>query len=209
MIRSMNSKRMVETYLKPRGILDPRVLGAMAQIPRHHFVPEILHDRAYSDHPLPIGHDQTISQPYIVALMTQALGLQGHERVLEIGTGSGYQAAVLSKVAKQVFSVERIHALSLKARENLDKLDIVNVSIQCSNGVMGWSEYAPYDHIVVTAGMEDEPLFLMDQLKEGGTIIAPVGKDGETQVLYRFTKLKNKIEREFLCHCAFVPFIKS
>ncbi|MCB0272771.1 MAG: protein-L-isoaspartate(D-aspartate) O-methyltransferase [Bdellovibrionales bacterium] len=208
MIRSMNSKRMVEKYIAPRGIEDKRVLEAMKSIPRHHFVPEALFERAYSDHPLPIGHDQTISQPYIVALMTQALELQGSEKVLEIGTGSGYQAAILSLLVKQVFSVERIHALAVQARKNIEALDIHNVSIQCSNGETGWNEYAPFDCILVTAAMPDEPLAFMNQLRDQGVIVAPIEEDG-VQKLYRYTKSNQQYTREYLCHCAFVPFIKS
>ncbi|MCB1197735.1 MAG: protein-L-isoaspartate(D-aspartate) O-methyltransferase [Deltaproteobacteria bacterium] len=208
MIRSMNAKRMVEKYLRPRGITDERVLRVMSQIPRHHFVPIALHERAYSDHPLPIGQDQTISQPYIVALMTQALALQGTERVLEIGTGSGYQAAILSMLAKQVFSVERIHALSVQARKNIETLEIHNISTQCSNGQMGWKEYAPYDRIIVTAAMPDQPLYLLDQLREDGMIVAPIVEDGQ-QKLYRYIKRPDRCEREFLCQCEFVPFINA
>ncbi len=205
----MNAKRMVEVYLAPRGITDPRVLEAMKEIPRHIFVPEILRERAYSDHPLPIGHDQTISQPLVVAYMSQALELKGTETILEIGTGSGYQAAVLSKLAKRVFSVERVRALSIEARKRLDQLHIHNVSTRCSNGQTGWQEYSPFDHIMVTASMTQDPVFLMDQLKEGGTVVAPMNEGKPEQMLYRFIKHSDHIEKQALRSCAFVPFIHA
>lgn len=208
MIRSMNAKKMVQNYIAPRGISDEKVLQAMMNVPRHTFVPETLHERAYSDHPLPIGFDQTISQPYIVALMTQALNLQGHERVLELGTGSGYQAAILARIVKSVFSVERIHPLAVQARKNLEANGIFNVSVQCSNGDQGWKEYAPYDRIIVTATMEKEPLHLMDQLTQGGILVAPILEGGQ-EMLYRYTKTDAQIQKEFLCRCSFVPFVTS
>lgn len=153
---SVNSTRMIE-LLTSRGIKDHKVLKVMKETPRSLFVPETLHQRAYSDHPLPIGHDQTISQPYIVALMTQELELNGAEKVLEIGTGSGYQSAILSKLSQRVFSIERIQSLAIKARQILEGLDIHNVSIKCANGYYGWKEYAPFDRIMITAAIAQEP----------------------------------------------------
>ncbi|MFZ2447668.1 MAG: protein-L-isoaspartate(D-aspartate) O-methyltransferase [Syntrophobacteraceae bacterium] len=168
-------ERMVETQLAARGIHDPRVLEAMREVPRHLFVDEALRDQAYNDHPLPIGEQQTISQPYIVALMTEKLGLTGREKVLEIGTGSGYQAAVLAELADRVFSIERLPALAYRANQMLQKLGYKNVIIRVGDGSMGWPDDAPFDGIIVTAGTPKIPQPLVDQLTEGGRLIVPVG----------------------------------
>lgn len=167
--------RMVESQLMSRGIRDPRVLEAMRKVPRHLFVEEAMKDQAYGDYPLPIGEKQTISQPYIVALMTEALELQGDERVLEIGTGSGYQAAVLAELADRVFSVERIPSLAHRANQVLQRLGYKNVIIRVTDGTLGWAEEAPYDGIVVTAGAPSIPQPLIDQLAMRGKLVIPVG----------------------------------
>jgi len=204
----MNAKKMVEKILIPRGIKDDRVLEVMSRIPRHAFVPETFQKQAYGDRALPIGEEQTISQPFIVALMTQALELEGTERILEIGTGSGYQAAILSQLAKQVFSVERIQRLALQARKRLETLDIFNVSIRYANGQTGWKEYAPFDRILVTAAMKEEPLSFLPQLKNGGIIVAPV-EEGTQQNIYRYARTEDKYTKRFISDCSFVPFITT
>ena len=202
----INTTKMIE-LLASKGIKDPRVLQVMKDIPRTLFVPETLHERAFSDHPLPIGHDQTISQPFIVALMTQELLLKGTEKVLEIGTGSGYQSAILSKLARSVFSIERIQSLAIKARKTLEELHIHNVSIKYANGSFGWKEYGPFDRIMVTAGMTQEPNMFFDQLAEGGILIAPVEDAQGQQWLCRYQKSNNKWNKSVLCACSFVPFV--
>lgn len=168
-------KRMVEAQLKARDIRDPRVLDAMMTVPRHLFVAEPQRENAYGDYPLPIGHDQTISQPYIVAFMTQALDVQPDHRVLEIGTGSGYQAAVLSKLAKIVYTIEIVTPLAERARETLSRLGYRNVDVRAGNGYNGWPEQAPFDRIMVTAAPDEVPKPLVDQLKVGGILAIPVG----------------------------------
>lgn len=167
--------RMVETQLSARGIHDPRVLEAMRTIPRHLFVDEALQDQSYNDHPLPIGEKQTISQPFIVALMTESLQLQGNEKVLEIGTGSGYQAAILAELAARVFSIERHPNLAYRANQILRKLGYKNVIIRVGDGSMGWPDDAPFDGILVTAGTPSIPQPLVDQLASGGRLVVPVG----------------------------------
>lgn len=202
----VNSTKMIE-LLSSRGIKDPRVLQVMKEIPRSHFVPETLHERAYSDHPLPIGYEQTISQPYIVALMTQELKLTGKEKVLEIGTGSGYQSAILSKLCRTVFSIERIQSLATKARQTLEAMDIHNVSVKTANGYYGWKEYAPFDRIIVTAAIAEEPKVFFDQVAEGGILIAPVQDATGNQYLCKYEKEKTQWTKTVLCACSFVPFI--
>jgi len=166
---------MVETQLAGRGISDSRVLEAMRRVPRHLFVEEALQEQAYSDFPLPIGEKQTISQPYIVALMTVTLGIEGHEKVLEIGTGSGYQAAILAELADRVFSIERFPGLAYRANQILQKLGYRNVIIRVADGSLGWPEEAPFDGIIVTAGTPRIPDPLIDQLAIGGRLVIPVG----------------------------------
>jgi protein-L-isoaspartate(D-aspartate) O-methyltransferase len=168
--------RMVETQLIARGIQDPRVLEAMRKVPRHLFVDEALQDQAYSDHPLPIGDKQTISQPYIVALMTESLQLKGHEKVLEIGTGSGYQAAVLAELAGRVFTVERYPNLAYRANQLFAKLGYRNVLVRVSDGTLGWPDETPFDAILVTAGTWRMPQPLVNQLAFGGRMVLPLGK---------------------------------
>ena len=173
---------MVTKQIIARGISDPRVLSAMRTVPRHLFVSEAMMDQAYGDFPLPISAGQTISQPYIVALMTEALQLTGSERVLEVGTGSGYQAAVLAELVKQVYSIEIIEPLGQRARDLLNKLDYDNIETRIGDGYYGWEEHAPFDAIVVTAAASHVPPPLIEQLKPGGRMVIPVG--GRFQVQY-------------------------
>ena len=201
--------KMVETQIKDRGISDARVLRAMETIPRHLFVDEGLIEQAYYDSPLPIEEHQTISQPYIVALMTQALELKGRERVLEIGTGSGYQTAILAFLADRVFSVERIASLATGARRILDKLNIYNVAIRVGDGSYGWREEAPFDAIITTAAAPDIPQYLVEQLTVGGRMVVPVG-GRDVQTLYKLTRsIENpeEIIQEDLGGCRFVSLI--
>jgi len=200
---------MVETQIKVRSIIDSRVLKAMETIPRHLFIDEGLIDQAYSDNPLPIGEKQTISQPYIVALMTQALELKGKERILEIGTGSGYQTAILAHLADRVFSIERIAALATRARKILDQLNYYNVAIRVGDGSYGWKEEAPFDAIITTAAAPKIPQYLIEQLVVGGRLIAPVGSR-DVQTLYKLTRLaedSSQIKKEDLGGCRFVSLI--
>ena len=199
-------QRMVESQIAARGIRDQRLLEAMKKVPRHLFVDEALWDRAYGDFPLPIGQGQTISQPYIVAKMTQELGLKGNENILEIGTGSGYQTAILAELASRVYSVERIPDLLPKAKKVLDQLGYHNVLIKLDDGTWGWREYAPYDAIIVTAGTPSIPEPLIEQLKDPGIMIVPVG-DEYSQILTRITKKDGSIETEYLEGVRFVKLI--
>ncbi|HOD29298.1 MAG TPA: protein-L-isoaspartate(D-aspartate) O-methyltransferase [Syntrophales bacterium] len=208
-IYTKQRKKMVETQLRSRGIRDERVLKAMETIPRHLFVDEALRDQAYFDHPLPIDAGQTISQPYIVALMTAALELRGRERVLEIGTGSGYQTAVLAALADQVFSIERVAPLASRARKILDALDDYNVAIRIGDGTYGWREESPFDAIIVTAGAPRVPRILVEQLAVGGRLVIPVG-DRHTQDLIRVVRQSEEagdIKQEDLGGCRFVSLI--
>ena len=201
--------KMVDTQIRSRGIKDARVLKAMETIPRHLFVEEALMDQAYNDNPLPIGERQTISQPYIVALMTEALELTGKEKVLEIGTGSGYQTALLSQLADRVCSIERIASLANRARKLLDYLHAYNVAIRVGDGTYGWKEESPFDAILVTAGAPKIPAVLVEQLTLGGRLIIPVG-DRHTQTLTKATRLSEKIgdvKKEDLGGCRFVDLI--
>ena len=197
-------KLMVSRQLVGRGISDRRVLEAFASIPRHLFVPAEYGSSAYKDSPLPIGFDQTISQPFIVAYMTQALALTGVERVLEVGTGSGYQAAILSMLAAEVHSVELIPALAERAKGVLDELAITNVFIHVSDGSLGWDASAPYDAILVTAAGPRVPKSLLNQLADGGRMILPVGEVGE-QVLELWHREGDSFTNETLLPVAFVP----
>jgi protein-L-isoaspartate(D-aspartate) O-methyltransferase len=173
--RSAERRRMVDEQLRARGIRDPRVLDAMLRVPRHQFVPESQRAGAYGDHPLPIGHDQTISQPYIVGFMTQALEIQPGDRVLEIGTGSGYQAAVLGELAKEVYTIEIVAPLADRARQTLAALGYRNIQVRTGNGYLGWPEQAPFDRIMVTAAPDQVPPALVEQLQIGGLMAIPVG----------------------------------
>jgi protein-L-isoaspartate(D-aspartate) O-methyltransferase len=198
--------RMVEEQVKGRGINDPRVISAMAEVPRHLFVPASLQSQAYRDIALPIGEGQTISQPYMVALMSAALELKGKERVLEIGTGSGYQTAILSKLAERVYSVERIRSLLERARKILDQLHCHNVLTRLFDGSLGWKEEAPFDAILVTAATDSPPPPLLQQLKEGGIMVVPIGS-AQTQKLIRIRRRIKSFIQEELGECQFVAMI--
>jgi protein-L-isoaspartate(D-aspartate) O-methyltransferase len=184
--RSAERRRMVEQQLRARDIRSPRVLEAMARVPRHLFVPEPVRAQAYGDYPLPIGYDQTISQPYIVGFMTQALEIERTHRVLEIGTGSGYQAAVLSELAQAVYTIEIVPPLADRARQTLDSLGYRNVTVRTGNGYRGWPEQAPFDRIIVTAAPDEIPPALVEQLTVGGLMAIPVGTiEQELRILRR------------------------
>jgi len=199
-------ERMVRNQLVPRGISDERVLAAMEKIHRHLFVEEALTGEAYNDHPLPIGEKQTISQPYIVALMTEALELTGKEKVLEIGTGSGYQTAILAELAHTVYTVERIGSLLEKSKKLLGDLGYTNIRFKVSDGTFGWEEFAPYDAIVVTAGAPRIPQPLLDQLSDGGRLVIPIG-NRYSQDLMRVKKAKNRFIEKNFGGCRFVDLI--
>jgi protein-L-isoaspartate(D-aspartate) O-methyltransferase len=204
---SIARRLMVERQIIARGVRDRLVLDAMTQVPRHLFVEEALRGQAYSDYPLPIGEKQTISQPYMVAFMTEALRLKGGEKVLEIGTGSGYQAAVVSQIASRVFSVERITDLARRARRVLDSIGCKNINIKLSDGTCGWQEESPFDAIIVTAGAPNVPPLYLDQLEIGGRLVIPVGSRG-SQVLKRITRTGlQEFSEENLLDCRFVPLI--
>ncbi|MCK5825963.1 MAG: protein-L-isoaspartate(D-aspartate) O-methyltransferase [Desulfuromusa sp.] len=200
-------RRMVEQQIVARGVSDQRVIEAMSAVPRHLFVEAGLQSHAYGDAALPIGEKQTISQPYMVAVMTAALELQGSERILEIGTGSGYQTAILSKLVKRVYSIERIAVLAGRARKILDQLQLSNVNIKIGDGTVGWENQAPFSGILVAAGSPDVPQKYLDQLDIGGRLVLPVG-DQKQQILVRITrKGKDHFEQEQMMGCRFVPLI--
>ena len=196
-------ERMVAEQIAARGVKDPLTLAAMRRVPRHLFVPEESRGQAYDDHPLPIGHGQTISQPYIVAFMTEALGLRGGETVLEVGTGSGYQAAVLSEIAARVYTIEIVEALAEESRRRLRTLHYANVEVRAGDGYLGWPEQAPFDAIVVTAAAPRVPETLKRQLKEGGRLIVPVGDDA--QELVAVVRHGNRYEERRVLPVRFVP----
>ncbi len=199
-------QKMVDTQLIPRGINDPGVLYAMGKVPRDRFVEEALVGEAYNDHPLPIGNKQTISQPYIVALMTEALELTGTEKTLEIGTGSGYQSAILAELSRKVYTVERIRDLMVKARKLLDELGYNNILFKAFDGTLGWKQYEPYDAIIVTAGAPKIPQPLLDQLADGGRLIIPVG-GRYSQELIKVTKKGDDYIKGDLGGCRFVDLV--
>jgi len=199
-------EEMVKKQLIARGIKDGRVLEVFRRLKREKFVPPEVQKDAYEDFPLPIGEGQTISQPYMVALMTQCLELRGEERVLEIGTGSGYQTAVLAELAKEVYSVERINSLAQRTGKLLRKLGYTNIRILVANGTLGWEEFSPYDRILVTAGAKEVPQPLLSQLKEGGIMVIPVG-DMYSQELEVIRKEEDSIKTETVEKCVFVPLI--
>jgi len=199
-------KRMVDEQLIPRGIENPRVLEAFLKVERHKFIPEELRMSAYADFPVPIGAGQTISQPYIVALMTECLGLSGEEKILEIGTGSGYQTAILAELAKEVYTIERIESLSQSAAAILNDLAYQNIKIKVSDGSLGWKEEAPFDRIIITAASPRIPLPLTEQLNESGKLILPLGETF-SQVLTIVEKKKGNLESIEVCGCVFVPLI--
>ena len=201
----VSRERLVEK-LAARGISDPRVLEAMRTVPRHLFVGEALASKAYSDSALPIGERQTITQPYVVALMTQLLQVGPDDKVLEIGTGSGYQAAVLAHLARQVYSVERIAALARRAQQLISQLEIINVSVKVFDGTYGWGEWAPYPAIAVTAAAPEVPLPLIDQLAVGGRLVIPIGGETE-QTLVRVLKTESGLQYEHFEAVTFVPLL--
>lgn len=197
---------MVKNQLASRNIADEGVLQAMGKIPRHLFISEALAGEAYNDHPVPIGEKQTISQPYIVALMTEALELQGKENTLEIGTGSGYQTAILAELSSRVYTIERIKSLLVGARKLLAQLGYSNILFKAFDGTLGWKEYAPFDAIMITAGAPSLPEPLIDQLADNGRMVIPVG-DRYTQELIKVTKKGENLEQESLGGCRFVNLI--
>ena len=202
-------KKMVDSQIRSRGVRDERVLRAMEKIPRHLFIDEGLIGQAYNDNPLPIGEKQTISQPYIVALMTEALELKGREKVLELGTGSGYEAAILAELADRVFTIERIASLAQKARKLLESLNYYNVVIRVGDGTYGWREESPFDAIAVSAGSPSIPRMLVEQLAIGGRLVIPVGSR-YSQSLIKLTRLSENpddVKREDLGGCRFVNLI--
>ncbi len=199
-------EKMVSTQIEARGINDRRVLDAMRKVPRHLFVGEALQDQAYGDFPLPIGEGQTISQPYIVAEMTVALELTQDNRVLEIGTGSGYQTAILAELADRVYTIERVRKLFIGTRKILDQLKYHNVVAKCSDGTKGWPEEGPFDAIIVTAGSPEVPEVLVDQLKLGGRLVIPVG-GRFSQTLFKVVRDQDGIYQTSLGGCRFVKLI--
>jgi protein-L-isoaspartate(D-aspartate) O-methyltransferase len=200
------ARKMVATQLLPRGISDKRVLRAMENTPRHLFVPKRLNDMAFTDRPLPIGEEQTISQPYIVAVMSELLELKGHEKVLEIGTGSGYQAAILSQLADTCYTIELIQSLADSASHLLKRLGYNNVIAKCDDGYKGWPEHSPFDCIIITAAPEEIPEKLVEQLKVNGRMVVPVGKF--YQQLLLITKTEKGIKKKNIIPVRFVPMVK-
>jgi protein-L-isoaspartate(D-aspartate) O-methyltransferase len=200
-------KEMLETQIKRRGIKNQRVLEAMFKVKRHKFVSQSTQKLAYKDYPLPIGEEQTISQPYIVALMTELLQLKGNEKVLEIGTGSGYQAAILAELAKEVYTIEILEPLAINAEKILQELDYSNVTVKCGDGYLGWEEYAPFDGIIVTCAPPYIPQPLIDQLAEGGKMVIPVGV--HYQELKLLEKIKGKIKTTDIIPVRFVPMTRE
>lgn len=198
-------RRLIET-IRERGIDDLEVLRAFDVVPRHRFVPEAVRHRAYDDSPLPIGYGQTISQPSLQALYMQVLGIEPDDRVLEIGTGSGYQTALLAQLADHVYSVERVRELSVRARRTLDELGLSRVALLVGDGTVGWSKYSPYDAILVAAGAPAVPDALVDQLAGGGRMLVPVGDRGD-QRLMLIRRTKDGIEEEEVTRCVFVPLV--
>lgn len=197
---------MVETQIILRGVKDQRVINAMLKVPRHKFVPEELIYRAYDDMALPIGEGQTISQPYMVAVMTELLEPDINHRILEIGTGSGYQAAVLAEIAKEVYTIERVASLSERARTIIRELGYENIFFKIGDGTLGWPEEAPFDRIIITAAAPEIPQTLVDQLNDGGIIVAPVGSR-YSQILLKGIKKKGSLITEESVPCVFVPLV--
>jgi protein-L-isoaspartate(D-aspartate) O-methyltransferase len=209
MLNNFQSKRqqMVDTQLIPRGIRDKRVIDAMKKVPRHLFLDEALWPQAYEDHPLPIGEKQTISQPYIVALMTELLQLTGKEKVLEIGSGSGFQTAVLAELAEQVYTIERIPAIAKRARRLFDDLKYKNIIITIGDGTLGWKEHSPYDGIIVTAAAPNPPQPLLEQLSVGGRLVIPIGNEFSQDLIVYTREDTNDYSEENHGGCRFVKLI--
>ena len=199
-------KRMVEEQLVPRGIKNQRILAAFFRIERHQFIPQDLRSSAYADFPVPIGNGQTISQPYIVALMTECLNVTDQDKVLEIGTGSGYQTAILAELAKEVYSIERFTTLAGRTETLLHELGYQNIKVKVGDGTLGWPQAAPFDKIIITAASPKIPLPLTEQLKENGKLILPLGEN-VSQVLTLIEKKKGKLESLNICGCVFVPLV--
>jgi protein-L-isoaspartate(D-aspartate) O-methyltransferase len=197
---------MVDTQIIPRGVKDPRVIAAMRKVPRHLFMDESSWYKAYDDMALPVGEGQTISQPYMVAVMTELLGLDGDEKVLEIGTGSGYQAAVLAELSREVYTIERIQSLSDKTGEVIAELGYGNIHMKVGDGTLGWPDAAPFDRILITAAAPAVPEPLVGQLSEGGILVAPVG-DRFSQQLVKLLKQKGNLLKEYQTPCVFVPLV--
>lgn len=205
----MERNRMVNNQIVDRGIRDSATVIAMRKVPRHLFVPDNYTEYAYSDGPLPIGYDQTISQPYIVAYMTSLIEPKKGDRVLEIGTGSGYQAAVLAEIVDTVYTIEIVEQLAHSAREIFNQLNIFNIKVKYGDGYFGWQEYAPFDKIIVTAAAEEIPPLLFEQLKEGGRMILPIGPEFSVQDLILIEKKNGKIQKHFMLPVRFVPFTRD
>ena len=201
---AVERERMVKEQVAMRGVTDERVLRAMRKVPREQFVPEQIRDQSYSDGPLPIGYDQTISQPFVVAFMTEKLRLRPTDRVLEIGTGSGYQAAILAELAAKVYTIEIVEPLGKKAAQTLQQLGYKNVLVKIGDGYQGWPEYAPFDAVIVTCAPNHVPQPLVEQIKEGGRIIIPVGPTGD-QTLYLLEKKNGRLEQRNVLPVSFVP----
>jgi len=197
--------KMVENQIRRRGVTDRQVLEAMERVPRHEFVPDRLKDQAYGDFPLSIGYGQTISQPYIVALMSECLALEPSDKVLEIGTGSGYQAAVLAEIVSQVYSVEILKPLADEAAGRLKRLGYTNVHVRHADGYYGWQDHAPYDAIIVTCAADHIPPALVEQLADGGRLVLPVGPPGDQQTLWEVTKRGEEIAQKDITGVLFVP----
>ncbi len=200
-------RRMIDRLRDHYKIKDDRVLDAMNRVPRHFFVPEALKFQAYKDNALPIPGNQTISQPFIVARMTELLELVPHSRILEIGAGSGYQTVILAEIARTVYAIERVPNLAKNAAERLQRFGVKNVTLKCDDGTLGWEEYAPFDGILVAAGSPVIPEPLLGQLKIGGRLVIPVGQDSKTQKLIRITRKERGFQTEDFGACAFVPLI--
>ncbi len=200
-------KEMIDAQIKRRGVKDERVLEAMFKVERHKFVPQTAQTLAYDDYPLPIGEGQTISQPYIVALMTELLQLKGNEKVLEIGTGSGYQAAILAELAKEVYTIEILESLAINAEKILRELNYGNVTVKCGDGYLGWKEHAPFDGIIVTCAPPYIPQPLIEQLAEGGRMVIPVGV--YYQELKLLKKINGKIKTTDIIPVRFVPMTRE
>lgn len=200
-------ENMIQDQIISRGIKDKKVLDALRKVPRHIFVDESYKNSAYDDRPLPIGHGQTISQPYIVALMTESLDLSGNEKVLEIGTGSGYQVAILAEISREVYTVEIVTSLYQKNKKLLKKYK--NIKVSNHDGYLGWEKYSPYDRIIVTAAPDHIPQQFIEQLKDGGIMVIPVGPSSWNQILYKVIKKGSKIKKIHICDVAFVPLTRK
>jgi len=200
-------ENMIQNQIISRGIKDKKVLDALRKVPRHIFVDESYKNSAYDDRPLPIGHGQTISQPYIVALMTESLDLSGNEKVLEIGTGSGYQVAILAEISREVYTVEIVTSLYQKNKKLLKKYK--NIKVSNHDGYLGWEKYSPYDRIMVTAAPDHIPQQFIEQLKDGGIMVIPVGPSSWNQILYKVIKKGSKIKKIHICDVAFVPLTRK